>query len=68
MFMHVDLPEPLGPITATNSPALNAQIDATQGAHFAFALAIDLGDLRQLDDWRGAAGMPVTAPELRYRR
>ncbi len=36
-------------MTATNSPGAIAQVDAAQRAHLAFALAIDLGDLRQLD-------------------
>ena len=30
----------------------NAQVDAAQRAHFALAFAVDLGDLRQLDDRR----------------
>ena len=30
MFMQVDLPEPLGPITATNSPRVDAEVDAAQ--------------------------------------
>ena len=42
MFMQVDLPEPLGPMTATNSPGVDAQVDAAQRAHLAFALAVHL--------------------------
>ena len=33
MFMSVDLPEPDGPITATNSPRLDRERDAVERAH-----------------------------------
>ena len=29
----VDLPQPDGPVTATNSPAADGQVDAAQGTH-----------------------------------
>ena len=43
--MSVDLPEPLGPMMETNSPAANGQADAAQGMDGASALQVDLVNL-----------------------
>ena len=32
-FSSVDLPQPDGPMIATNSPAVHLEVDAAQGAH-----------------------------------
>ena len=44
MCMNVDLPEPDGPVTATNSPRLDVDVGAAQRAHF------DLADVVGLDE------------------
>ena len=50
MFMQVDLPEPDGPITATNSPSCTVEIDARERGHLRLAGSVDLGDAAQLDE------------------
>ena len=35
MFIAVDLPEPLGPMMATNSPRANGEVDALERRHTA---------------------------------
>ena len=49
IFISVDLPEPLGPMTATNSPRLNRQVHAAQRLERSIAPAIGLGQPAQLD-------------------
>ena len=41
----VDLPEPLGPMTAVNSPALEVEGDVVEGAHQRLARAVGLGQV-----------------------
>ena len=53
MFIAVDLPEPLGPMMATNSPSRDHQVHATQRLQGHRALAVGLGDADQVD--QGAA-------------
>ena len=50
MFISVDLPEPDGPMMATNSPVVDAQVDAVERAHFDLAEVVDLDELADLDD------------------
>ena len=47
--MQVDFPEPLGPITATNSPRSISR-SIPRSAAWRLARAIDLGDIVQRDD------------------
>ena len=49
MFMAVDLPEPDGPMMATNSCALDLQVGAGKRMNGRIARAVDLGDGRELD-------------------
>ncbi len=44
MFIAVDLPEPLGPMTATNAPRSIGEIHALQRRNRGVAAAVDLGD------------------------
>ncbi len=44
MFIAVDLPEPLGPMMATNSPASIVEVDAPQRLERRLALAVGLRD------------------------
>ena len=44
MFIAVDLPEPLAPMIATNSPRRDREIDAVERAHLGVARAVDLRD------------------------
>ncbi len=65
--MRVDFPEPLGPITATKSPARDRQVDATQGLERGAAGAIGLRDAAQLDEafahgWLVLAWMMAGSP------
>ena len=65
MFMQVDLPEPLGPMTATNSPSLDAQIDAPQRVHGCLAGAVDLGDAASsTSGGRVEAALTLRAPRI----
>ena len=48
----VDLPEPDGPIRATNSPSATRQRDASQGVHGRGAEAVPLGQVARLEDGR----------------
>ena len=45
----VDLPQPEGPISETNSPAADGQVDAGHGLHRARALAEALADALERD-------------------
>ena len=47
MFIAVDLPEPLGPMIATNSPASMSQVDAAQRLQRGLPAAVHLGDAAQ---------------------
>ena len=51
MFIAVDLPEPDGPMMATNSPSSIVEIDAGERMHGRRAGAVDLGDAAELDQW-----------------
>ena len=48
-FMTVDLPDPLGPIIATNSPSDNAEIDSPKRWKRGASLAVDFGHADKLD-------------------
>ena len=50
MFMQVDLPEPDGPITATNSPSWTDRSMPASAATSASPDAVDLGHAAQLDE------------------
>jgi hypothetical protein len=50
MFMHVDLPEPLGPITATNSPARIVRSTPSSARTSLEAGAVYLVDALHLED------------------
>ena len=43
--MNVDLPEPDGPTTATNSPRVDVERDATEGVHRRALHGVGLGDV-----------------------
>ena len=45
MFMSVDLPEPDGPTMATNSPALDCQVEAVEGADIDATGVVDAVDV-----------------------
>jgi hypothetical protein len=49
MFIAVLLPEPLGPMMATNSPACDVQVDALERHQLGRAAAVALGDAAQAD-------------------
>ena len=75
MFIRVDLPEPLEPISATNSPRLNFERHAAHGVHFHFAGAIRLANVVELNRtcrsaMNDAHGPPrrATAERIRRRR
>ena len=51
--MQVDLPDPLGPITATNSPRSMRQVDPAQRPHGRLARAVNLGHTFELDKGLG---------------
>ena len=50
MFISVDLPEPLEPQMATNSPCVNLERHAVEGPHFSGARVVDLRDIAEFDD------------------
>ena len=52
MFMKVDLPEPDGPITATNSPAVDRQRHAGERVHDVVAEDVVLAQVVGLDQRR----------------
>ncbi len=58
MFINVDLPEPDGPMIATNSPGADRQVDTVERAHFGLALAVGAADCAQFDQWRGHVSSP----------
>ena len=45
MCMNVDLPEPDGPVTATNSPCFDVERHAAQRADLVIAHRVDLGEV-----------------------
>ena len=49
MFMAVDLPEPLGPMTATNSPWLDLEVDASERVNLGVSLAVGANHLVEFD-------------------
>ena len=55
MFIRVDLPEPLEPMNATNSPRCDLERDAAHGMHFHFAGAVGLVDVFQPERLRRSA-------------
>ena len=57
MCISVDLPEPDGPVMATNSSVLDAQRHVAQRGDLERAGRVDLADVEQLDD-RGRSGRP----------
>ena len=50
MFMSVDLPDPDGPMMATNSPGRTCSGDAAQRAHLDLAHLVDASEVLDLDD------------------
>ena len=50
MFISVDLPEPLEPMKATNSPLPNLKRNAAHGVHLHFAGVVNLVDVFQPND------------------
>ena len=48
MFMSVDLPEPLAPMMATNSPGLDLRRDAPHRMHVHLAGVVHLVDVLEL--------------------
>ena len=54
MFMAVDLPEPDGPMMATNSRGLNLEVGAGKRMNGRIARPVDLGDGRELDQGSAA--------------
>ena len=69
--MSVDLPDPDGPVTATNSPALDIEVGAAERAHG------DLADVVRLDEvadrklqqpWIDSTVPPRPASRRRHRR
>ena len=57
MFIIVDLPEPLAPMMATNSPREDLQRNAAHGVHVHLAGVIRLVDVVELDDGFGLHGI-----------
>ena len=49
MFRRVDLPDPLGPTTARNSPRRHVEIDPTQCDHARVGDPVDLEDVPEPD-------------------
>ena len=50
MFIIVDLPEPLDPMNATNSPGWDRERHAADGVYLAIAGAVDLLDVDQINE------------------
>ena len=50
MFMNVLLPEPDGPMTATNSPGPDRERDAVEGAHLDLAHLVHPDEVLDPDD------------------
>ena len=61
MCISVDLPEPDGPVTATNSPVLHVERDAAQRADLDFADDVGLDEIRDGDDGRASAHSNLSA-------
>ena len=59
MFIAVDLPEPDGPMMATNSPRVDLQVDAGERVHGRVARAVDLGDARNSISGSGMIDRPL---------
>ena len=55
MFMNVLLPEPDGPMTATNSPGSDRERDAVERAHLDLAHLVDADEVLDPDDVVGQA-------------
>ena len=49
-FMRVDFPEPLGPMTATNSPRRMVEVHAAQRLERGVSGAVGLGEAVQFDE------------------
>ena len=45
MCIRVDLPEPEGPMTETNSPGLHVERDGAEGVDLVFTEGVDLGEV-----------------------
>ena len=72
-FMKVDLPEPDGPITATNSPCAMSTTDAGERAHLGLAHVVDLGEVAACrisgaDDQNAGAGASPDGDSARAAR
>ena len=50
MCISVDLPEPDGPVTATNSPGLDVEVRAAQRAHRDLADVVGLDEVANRDN------------------
>ena len=65
MFIRVDLPEPDGPMIATNSPASIVELNAVERPDLHFAQRVDLGDVLDRDhQCRPRLPMPGKPAEL----
>ncbi len=53
MCMKVDLPDPEGPVTQTNSPGTDVKGRAPQGAHLDVSDLVGLGQIPDRDDGAG---------------
>ena len=58
MFIAVDLPEPDGPMTATNSPRAIVKSMPLSAVDGGVAAAVDLGDVAKRDERRGHLSPP----------
>ena len=52
MFSNVDLPEPEGPSSTTNSPSFSVEIHVVERVNLDFAHVVDLGELAYLEERR----------------
>ena len=59
MCMNVDLPDPDGPTTATNSPPADVERDAAEGVHRRALHGVGLGDVVRGDQRRVARAHSV---------
>jgi hypothetical protein len=68
MFMQVDLPEPLGPMTATNSPGAIARSMPRSARTSPSPSPYTFVTCDSSITWRGGVGMPVISWALLRRR
>ena len=66
MFITVDLPEPLGPMTATNSPWAMSRSMPRERLELRVAATVDAGDAAQADQGIGGRGVHQPCPAARW--